>query len=127
MIDSARQRLDDQRRAQAEVKVQSAEKKRGVVLYAVIALAVVGLGVGGYFGYQAMQHHEEDKVVATVSGLDGAQLKVTVNMPKVPPAKHHSSGGNRGKNWGPGNTNENLALDLSDDSDETETLGMDKV
>jgi hypothetical protein len=130
IVDAARQRHDDQRRAQAEVRAQSAEKKRGALLYGVIGLAVVGVGVGGYFVYHAMQHHEEEKVVATVTGLDGAQLKVTVNAPKPPPAKHRSGGGAGGgarKNWGPGNASDNLALDLSDDSDETETLGMDKV
>jgi hypothetical protein len=67
-----------------------------------------------------------------VTGLDGAQLKVTVTMPKTPPAKHHTTGahtggGGGGNHGGGGNTNENLSLDLSDDSDETETLGMDKV
>jgi hypothetical protein len=126
-VEAARQRIDDQRRAAAEVRVQSAEKKRGVMLYAVIGLAVVGVAVGAYFVYGAMSHHEDEPVVATLQGLDGAQLKVTVTPPKTPPAKHHSGGGSRRGNNGPGNASENLALDLSDDSDETETLGMDKV
>jgi hypothetical protein len=129
LVDAARQRLDDQRRAQAEVRVQSSEKKRGAMLYALIGLGVAGAVVGAIFIPRLLSHHEEDPVVATVTGLDGAQLKVTVNPPKMPPAKHHSGGGGGGghKNWGPGNTSENMSLDLSDDSDETETLGMDKV
>ena len=47
-------------------------------------------------------------------------------MPKVPPAKKRARGGGGGGAIRD-NYSENLALDLSDDSDETETLGMDKV
>jgi hypothetical protein len=128
VIDAARQRIDDSRRAQAEVVVQSAEKRRGALLYAVIGLGVAGAAVGVYFVIQSMRSDDSKKDVATIQGLDGAQLKVTVSLPKAPP-KHHASGGGGGgnKNWGQKNTSDNLALDLSDDSDETETLGMDKV
>ncbi len=132
MVDAARARIDDQRRAQAEVKAQSADKKRGVLLYAVIGLGVVGAVLAVYLIIQSTRHEEAPKAVATIAALDGAQLKVTVTMPKVPPAKHHSSGGHRSGGGGGGggnmqNASDNLALDLSDDSDETETLGMDKV
>jgi len=132
MVDSARARMDDQRRAQAEVKVQSSEKRRGALLYAIIALGVIGAGVGVYFIINAVRGDEATKKVAGVSKLEGAELKVTVSMPKTPPAKHHSTGGGGGHHTtggGPGgqNANENLGLDMSDDSDETETLGMDKV
>jgi hypothetical protein len=47
-------------------------------------------------------------------------------MPKVPPAKKRPKGGGGGGAI-KDNYSENLSLDLSDDSDETETLGMDKV
>jgi hypothetical protein len=132
VVDAARARLDDARRAQAEVKAQSVEKKRGALLYAVIGLGVIGAAVGAYFIIQSVRGDDSHKMVASVTGLDGAQLKVTVTMPKTPPAKHHTTGGHTGgggggNHGGGGNTNENLSLDLSDDSDETETLGMDKV
>ena len=126
IVDAARQRLDDQRRAQAEVAVQSAEKKRGAMLYAVIGLGVVGAAAGVYFLINAVRHDDSQKNVAQINGLEGASLKVTVSLPKAPPAKHHSGGGG-GKNWGQKNASDNLSLDLADDSDETETLGMDKV
>ena len=132
MVDAARARLDDQRRAQAEVKVQSAEKRRGAALYAFIALGVIGAGIAVYFIVNAVRGDDASKKVAGVSKLEGAQLNVTVSMPKTPPAtKHHTGGGHRpaGNGGGPGgqNASENLGLDMSDDSDETETLGMDKV
>jgi hypothetical protein len=132
MVDAARARLDDQRRAQAEVKVQSAEKRRGAALYAFIALGVIGAGIAVYFIVNAVRGDDASKKVAGVSKLEGAQLNVTVSMPKTPPAtKHRTGGGHRpaGNGGGPGgqNASENLGLDMSDDSDETETLGMDKV
>jgi len=131
MVDAARARHDQQRRAQAEVKVQSAEKRRGAMLYAFIALGVIGAGVGVYFIINAVRGDDASKKVAGVSRLEGAQLNVTVSMPKTPPAtKHRTGGGHRPTGpSGPGgqNASENYALDMTDDSDETETLGMDKV
>src|SRR5262249_2989195 len=124
MIDAARARIDDQRRAQAEVKVQSREKTRGAMLYLVIGLFLAGAGVGVYFIINAVRGDEKQKDSAGVKKLEGAELKVSVSMPKVPPAKHHAGGGGHhgGGGGGPGGTNssENLSLDLSDDSDETE-------
>jgi hypothetical protein len=51
-----------------------------------------------------------------------------VSLPKVPPAKKRTGGGGHGGGGGGGGRyNDNMSLDLTDDSDETETLGMDKV
>jgi hypothetical protein len=109
--------------------VQSREKLRGGLLYAVIGVGVIGAAIGAYFIINAVRHDDAKKEVAGVSALDGAQLKVTVSLPKAPPKQHSGGGGHHGGGGGPGgvNSGENLALDLSDDSDETETLGMDKV
>ncbi len=127
MVDAAKQRIDDQRRAQAEVAVQSAEKKRGVLLYLVIGLGALGAAAGVYFIIKSTRHDDGKTKVAGVAALENAQLHVTVSMPKAPPKRtgggtHHTGGGASQKN-----ASEDLALDLSDDSDETETLGMDKV
>jgi hypothetical protein len=128
VVDAARQRMDDQRRAHAEVKVQSAEKKRGAMLYGLIGLGVVGAVIAVYFVINAVRSDDKAKAVAGIAKVEGAELKVTISLPKVPPAKKrtggsHSSGGTSGG----GRYDENMTLDLSDDSDETETLSMDKV
>ena len=128
ILETARQRLDDQRRAQAEVAAQSREKKRGTLLYAVIGLGVLGAALGVYFIIHAVRHDDDKAQVAGIATLGGAQLKVTVTMPKAPPPRphaHHGGGGHASQ----GNASENLSLDMSDDSDDdsTETLGMDKV
>ena len=64
-----------------------------------------------------------------MSALDGASLKVTVSPPKTPPAQHRRPSARRtgGTTPAAGNSGENLTLDLSDDSDETETLDMGTV
>lgn len=126
VVDAARQRLDDQRRAQAEAKVQRAQTKKGAVLYTFIALGVIGAAVAVWFVINAVRGDDDKKTVAGVSQLEGAELKVTVSMPKVPPAKKRPRTGGGG-GGGRDNYSENLSLDLSDDSDETETLSMDKV
>lgn len=128
MVDAAKQRLDDQRRAQAEVAVQSAEKKRGALLYAVIGLGVIGAAIAVFFIIKSTRHDEGAKKIAGVAALDGAQLKVTVSMPKAPP-KRTGGGGHRPAATGGRQTNNaDYSLDMSDESDdETETLGMDKV
>jgi hypothetical protein len=134
MAEAARQRIDDARRAQAEVKAQSTEKKRGVLLYAVIGLGVVGVAAAVYFIVQSTRHEEANKV-AGVSTIDGASLHVTVSEPKPPPPapKHTGGGGHHGGGGGGGgpggqNANENLNLDLSDESDDGgEQLDMHAV
>ena len=132
MVDAAKQRIDDQRRAQAEAVVQSQDKKKGAMLYAVIGLGVVGAALAVFLIIKATHKDEDAKKVAGVSALDGAQLHVTVSMPKAPP-KHTGGGGHHTGGGGGGNmknSGEDLSLDLSGDDDDdsnTETLGMDKV
>jgi hypothetical protein len=118
-VEAAGQRIDDARRAQAEVAVQSREKKRGALLYATIALGVVGAAAAVYFIIQAARSEDGEKKVAAVEKLEGATLEVTVSMPKEPPKKA-SSGGRRAGNGGGFDYrrgSEDLSLDMSDDDD----------
>jgi hypothetical protein len=128
MVEVARQRRDDQRRAQAEVAVQRKDKGRGVMLYGLILLGLVAVGLAVYFIINSTRAAEKEKIDG-VSALEGASLKVTVSMPKKPPPP---AGGRRpGGGGGGGGVNqgaENLALDMSDEGDEGgETLSMDRV
>jgi serine/threonine protein kinase len=129
MVDAARQRLDDARRAQAEVAVQSKDKKRGVVLYGVIVLGIAAVGAAVYLIIASTREAEKEKIDG-VAAIEGASLKVTVSMPKKPPPPARG-GGRRGGGGGGGAVqqgNENLALDMSDEGDEGgETLSMDQV
>ncbi len=135
LADAAKARIDDQRRAQAEVVEQKRETKRGALMYAVIAALVVGVGVGGYFIYDAVSGGSEKKV-NDVSALESGSLKVTLSEPKAPPKPQRTGGGHRSGGGGGGHTqaggnpnggNQNLQMDLGDDSDDSETLPMGEV
>ena len=128
IVEAARQKRDDARRAQAEVKEQSRDKKRGAMLYALIGLGVVAAAIAVYAVLSSVQRDDDSHKVAGVSALDGASLKVKVSEPKKPPATHRRAGARRsGPGATPGAGGQNLVLDLSDDSDETETLDMHTV
>jgi hypothetical protein len=125
IVEAARQHHDDQRRAQAEVKEQSRDKKRGALLYAMIGIGVVGAAAAAVLILRSVAHDDGGQRVAAVSALDGASLKVKVSEPKKPAPVAHRSGKRAG--GAAASSGENLALDLSDDSDETETLDLHTI
>jgi hypothetical protein len=120
MVEVARQKRDDARRAQAEVQVAKSDKKRGAMLYGFIGLGVAGAAVGAWLIIKAARGDEAAKKVEGVAALDGASLQVTVTMPKAPPKKsggggHRSGGGGGGGNYTKGS--EDMSLDMSDEDD----------
>jgi hypothetical protein len=130
MVETARQQRDAARRAQAEVVVQSRDKKRGVMLYAFIGAGVIGVVVAVYFIIAAVRKDETTKV-AGLNALEGASLKVNVSMPKKPPPIKRPAGkrpGGSRPGAGGNQGTEDLSLDMSDESDEGgETLDMGRV
>ncbi|HEX3763774.1 MAG TPA: hypothetical protein VHW23_33995 [Kofleriaceae bacterium] len=126
LAEAARQRRDDARRAQAEVQEQSRDKKRGALLYGLIGLGVVAAAIAVYLVLRSVGRDDGGQQVAGISTLDGASLKVKVSEPKKPPPAHRRAAGGK-RSAGPANSGQNLSLDLSDDSDETETLEMSAV
>jgi hypothetical protein len=131
MVEAARQRLDDARRAQAEVAVQSREKTRGVLLYVLIGLGVLGAAGAVMLVLKLVRGDSAEKKVEGIAALDGASLKVTVSMPKAPPKRapgtgRRQGGGNTGGNYARGT--EDLSLDMSGDDDSSSgTLDMGTV
>ncbi|HWO23070.1 MAG TPA: hypothetical protein VNO30_30220 [Kofleriaceae bacterium] len=125
MVDAAKQRLDELRRAQAEVAVQSKDKKRGVMLYALIVLGLAGAAAAVYFVISSMREAKKEQIDG-VAAIEGASLKVSVSMPKKPPPK---PAGRRQGGGGFQQGGENLALDMSDEGEDDagETLSMDRV
>jgi hypothetical protein len=123
---AARQKLDDLRRAQAEVKEQSLDKRRGALLYGLIGLGVAGAALAVYLVLTRVSREDDAQKAARIAALDGASLKVKVSEPKKPPPARRGSGARRTGGAAP-SSGQNLVLDLSDDSDETETLDMGVV
>lgn len=119
MVETARQKRDDARRAQAEVHVQKSDKKRGALLYSVIGLGVVGAVLGVMLIIRAASSDKEKKVEG-IDKLDGASLKVTVTMPKAPPKRAKRTGGGGGGGGGGNHTkgSEDYSLDMSDEGDD---------
>lgn len=133
MVDAAKARLDDQRRAQAEVAVQSSDKKKGALLYTVIGLGVVGAALAVFLIIRAARGDEAAKKVAGVETLEGGSLNVKVTMPKAPPKRKsgggHSGGGHSGAGGSYTKGSEDMSLDMSDESDDggSSTLDMGTV
>ena len=127
LVDAAKQARDDARRAHAEVKQQASERKRCVALYGVIGLGVAAAVVTAYLvvtRLTAAKKHE----VQGVASVAEAKLDVTVSAPKAPPKRSGGGGGHRGGGGGGNQGGEDLALDMTDDSDGgSETLDMDTV
>jgi serine/threonine-protein kinase len=127
MVEASKQKRDEARRAQAEVVVQSRDKKRGVVLYALIGLGIVAVGLAVYFVINWVGKGTEEKTEG-VASIEGSKLKVNISEPKKPPPIKRSGGARRTGGGGFNQGTENLALDLSDDGDEgSETLDMGRV
>jgi hypothetical protein len=131
LVDQAKQKRDDARRAHAEVQVAKSHVKKGAFLYGVIGLGVAGAVLAVYFVIQAVSK-EEKQDIGGVSGIEGASLKVTVSVPKKPPPPARRSGGGRSGGGGGGGNytqgKEDLSLDMSDEGDEgSETLDMGEV
>jgi hypothetical protein len=127
IVEAARQSRDDLRRAQAEVVEQSRDKKRGALLYGLIGLGVLAAAAAVYLILRSVARDDGGQKLAGISALDGASLKVKVSEPKTPRAVHHRAAGAGKRASGPANSGQDLMLDLSDDSDETETLAMGQV
>nr|HPH70766.1 hypothetical protein [Kofleriaceae bacterium] len=119
MVGEAQQRINDARRAQAEVSAQSKAKRAGAALYVTIALGVAAAAVAVYFIVQKARGSSETKV-ETVSTLGAGTLPVNVSLPKAPPKRPKTGGGGGGgnrDNSNPANGSEDLTLDMSGDDD----------
>lgn len=130
LVEAARAAREDARRAQAEVKHQATERKRGVALYGFIALGVAAATTGVYLLVGALSAAKGRKV-AGAGAVAEAKLTATVSVPKAP--KRTGGGGARRTGGGggavnTGNGDENLTLDMSGDDDGGgATLDMETV
>jgi serine/threonine protein kinase len=129
LVDKAKQRRDDARRAQAEVQHVAVEKRRGTTLYGFIALGVVALGVGAYFLVAALSSAKDDGDAGGVARLEEGQLeaKITFKKPKQRTGKgKRRSGGSRGENSRGGGFDEfDGPMDLGDASEGGESERLD--
>lgn len=119
LVEQARQIRDDRRRANAEVVHAKQEKRRGFVLYAVIACGVLALGGIAYVVVQKTSKDEKQASAQGISTVGEGELNAKISFPTKAEKRERrkkSSGSSSG------GSDEVLALDLGDESGGSERL-----
>ncbi len=125
--DAAKARHDEARRVAAETAHRRTETKRGALLYALIAVAVIAVGGGAWWGIKRART-DETTSVASVTGVGNATIDYQMSLPKRPkkvPRANRPSGGQT--NVATSSGGEDLTLDMSGDDDDSETLDLGTI
>lgn len=121
LVEAARQRRDEQRRAQAEVQHAVSEKRRGAALYIFILLGVCGLGGGVYLLVTKLSASKKDDSGAIVS-LEGGSLQAKISFPSKEEQKRRAKASRGRKGGGAGGQSggwdDSLNLDMSADEED---------
>ncbi len=130
IVDAAKQKRDDERRANAEVVHAKQEKSRGATLYIIVAAAVIGLGGGAYMIVKALASDDSDDK-AKVAGLSEGSMEATISFPSVEQAKKRRKRGRKGGKGGSkgtgGSWDDSLNFDMAGAGGGTETLSNGQV
>ena len=122
LVEAAKMRRDEQRRAQAEVQHAATEKRRGATLYVFIGLGVLALGAGVYFLVTKLSASKKEDSGAIVS-LEGGTLQAKISFPSKEEQKRRAKA-SRGRKGGggvdgtSGGWDDSLNLDMSADEEE---------
>lgn len=136
LVDQARQRRDDKRRADAEVHHAKTEKTRGVALYLFIAAGVAAVAVVAYLVVTGTGKAKKEDSGDRLASVGESDIAVKVSAAKKAKPTKKSSGRRSGKRsnksggggggGGGGDEDDVLALDMNSDLG-TETLSMSTV
>lgn len=131
LVDAARQRRDDERRARAEVETVKQEKRRGATLYLVIAAVVLGIGGGAYALVKALGSDDGDDK-ASLAALDEGSLEAKISFPSAEEQKQRKAQRRRGKKRGGGGVargtwDDSLDLDMAAEGGGTERLDDSQI
>ncbi len=130
LVDAAKQKRDDERRANAEVEHAKQERSRGAMVYVFIAAAVIGIGGGAYATVKALSSDDESKSSKKLA-LDEGSLEAKISFPSEAQAtkkrKKHGKkksglGGGAAGGW-----DDSLNFDMAGASGGTETLSNGQV
>jgi hypothetical protein len=125
LVDAAKAKRDELRRAQAEVQHATQEKRRGTTLYVLIGAGVLALGGGVYFLVDALSAAKRDDSGA-LSSIEAGSLDAKITFPSKAErqkrarrsAAARKSTGTSGASGVAGGWDDSLNLDLAPDSDE---------
>lgn len=131
LVDAAKERRDERRRAQAEVQHAQQEKRRGATLYIFIALGVLGLGLGAYMLVTKLSS-DGGKKSAAIEGLEAGKLQAKISFPSPEEQKARSRrSGRRSGSGGAGGVaggwDDTLNLDMEGEDGASERLSDSDV
>ncbi len=129
LVETARQKRDDERRANAEVAHAKQERSRGAAVYVIIAVAVLGIGGGGYLAFRALSAGD-DASGSKQLALDEGSLEAKISFPSKEQAskrrkKHRKRGsgsGGKGGAW-----DDSLNFDMAGGDVGSDTLNNSQV
>lgn len=107
LVEQARQRRDDSRRAHAEITHAKRSRRRGLVLVSVIGAGVVGLGLLAYLLVDTADEASEGTRQG-ISAVGAGTFEAKIGFPKQAEPKRRARGGGGGPKG-----SDTLALDMS--------------
>ncbi len=132
VVEQAKQKRDDERRANAEVLHASQEKNRGMALYFIVAAVVLSIGGAAYFIVKALST-EDTESTSKIATLEEGAIEAKISFPTAEQAKkrrkRHGGGKNGGKSAGgtAGGWDDSVSFDMSQGDVGSETLGNYQV
>ncbi|HLU66903.1 MAG TPA: hypothetical protein VKZ63_11545, partial [Kofleriaceae bacterium] len=117
LVDAAKERRDEMRRAQAEVQHAATEKRRGAALYVFITVGVLALGGGAYLLVDKLSA-DDDKKSGAIETLEGGSLQAKISFPTKAERQRRARarrGGRGGAGGVAGGWDDTLDLDMSAD------------
>jgi hypothetical protein len=140
LVDVAKHKRDELRRAHAEDQHATQEKRRGTALYTFIGVGVLALGGGAVLLVHALSAAKHDDSAA-LSSLEAGSLDAKISFPSKAERQkraHRSAGGRRGGGTGgtavaggvAGGWDDSLNLDLAGEGDDdggSDRLSDDQV
>ncbi|MBI4508357.1 MAG: protein kinase [Deltaproteobacteria bacterium] len=129
LVMSAAARRDDARRANAEAAVIKREKRKGTALYGVIAVSVLALLLGAYFGARMLQAASK-KGSREITSLEGAERDLKLDLkprPRKQPRKKGTAVASKTKGSDPGFDDSVDLGNAAEGDDESARLSDDQL
>lgn len=117
LVESAKQKRDDERRANAEVVHASQEKQRGLALYLIVATVVLGIAAGAVYMIKALSS-DEGSEKSSIATLEEGAIEAKISFPTADQAKK------RRKRHGGGKAGPKSPGGMAGGWDDTQTFDM---
>ncbi len=131
VVETAKHRRDDERRANAEVVHAKQEKTRGAALYLFVGAAIIGIAAAAFFIVKALSNDEGEEK-STIATLEEGAIEAKISFPsKEQAVKRRKKHGGNGKASGGGGVSggwdNSLSFDMDGADVGSETLSNGQV